>query len=576
MSAWNEAHDPEGRLYYYDAESGETTWEKPRELFTELELKLDRHGWKIAKTEEGQVYYYNQASGESSWEIPTFEEQAQVEPSELQEQAEDQLTKADTLAKPDTQQLEPVQDTKSYALRSKLVEATAKPKLEAEHIFLQMLKDHQIDSTWSFNKIISELSCSDPRYWCVDDDPLWKRRMFEQYLSNRSEDQLLKEHSAVNKFRDAFWAILNQTSQIHYFTRWVTAKRVFANEPIYKHSVVSERTKRNVFQEYVDDLRNKHFTSLQKTKEQAHSELQDYLLAIMPGKAELISWEDLSTKHLFENSTRFTSNRHFQTLSKHDVLKQYITIVETYSKHTEEELSSVRSVNYTNDRKARDRFKQLLDEHSKSIRCNSKWEELYPKFRSDSRLHALLARKGSSPLDLFMDFVEEKAMIMKAHMSIASQILIENNYEWDMDREKNVEKLTDLMKVNHQLSVMDSVDCQILVSKLLVDHEQKLKQQAEVEKRLLEQRKRYFTLLLHRVFSQSNPKPNTFEEACEVLKDYPEFKDLADDEVKKHLFEAFEPNKAGPELLSTSSVSTVPQASKLPKKRQLAPVELDY
>ncbi|SCU88666.1 LAME_0E00716g1_1 [Lachancea meyersii CBS 8951] len=588
MSGWNEAHDPEGRTYYYHAETGETTWDKPSELYTELEQQLDKHGWKAGETEEGQIYYYNQETGQSSWEVPTFPEstESQLEvPAPVSVPApanDDVVTETATSTKTETldttiQDASASKNVESYPLQSKLIESATKSRTDAERAFLQMLADHQIDSTWSFNRIISELSCSDPRYWCVDDDPLWKRKMFEQYLANRSEDQLLKEHSAVNKFKDAFRTMLEQNSKIHFYTRWTTAKRLFANEPIYKHSVVSEKTKRTVFQEYVDDLRKEHFGNVEKTRQRALSELQDYLNAIIPNKEQLIPWQELSSKYLFENSTRFTSNRHFQTLSKHDVLKQYVAMVETFSKQIMDEIERTKAANYTADRKARDRFRHLLSEHSKLIRCNSKWEDVYPLIKSEPRFKALLGRNGSSALDLFLDVVEEKALVMNAHHSVASQILVDNNYEWDADREINTKKLNELLRVHAHLLEIDDPDREILISKLLTERDQKLARQAEMEHRLLEQRKNYFNFLLQRVFSEARPKPASFDEAQEQLKNYAEYKDLADEETKRRLFEAFEPSKTASQLVgSTGTPNAPPPASKLPRKRQMTPVELDY
>ncbi|SCU99494.1 LADA_0H20120g1_1 [Lachancea dasiensis] len=571
MSDWQEAKDPSGRSYYYHTGSGETSWEKPRELYTELELKLEKQGWKVAQAEGGEIYYYHEESGESRWEVPSLAEQPELVASEAPSDAADQRPEAsESVANPQVSE-----EPELYKLNSKLVETVALPKSEAEVLFLEMLADHQIDSTWSFNKIISELSCSDPRYWCVDDDPVWKRKMFEQYLTNRSEDQLLKEHSAVNKFKEAFWSMLAQCSGIHYYTRWVTAKRIFANEPIYKHSVVSEKTKRKVFEEYVADLRETHFHGLEKTRSQAITELQDYLNAILTDRENYISWKELSDTYLFDNNARFMSNRHFQTLSKHDVLKEYVNIVESFSSQTLQQLESSKSANYTMDRKARDRFKKLLAEHNARIKCNTKWEDLYPVLKSDSRFKDIVGRNGSSPLDLFLDMVEEKGLIMKAHQSIANQFLIERKYEWNVEPEVDKDELSTLLKSHPQLSMLDDIDRSILVSKLIEDRAQKVQQQKEIEQRLLEQRRRFFTLLLHRVFSESRPKPATFEEARPILQDYPEFRDLTDEDERRKLFQVFEPTKAPVQPSNPSSADLLP-TSKIPRKRALTPVELDY
>ena len=70
---WKEAKDPQGRVYYYNDE-GQTTWEKPEELFTAFEKRLLSHGWKSALTEDGKVYYYKPSTGETTWEAPIKDE----------------------------------------------------------------------------------------------------------------------------------------------------------------------------------------------------------------------------------------------------------------------------------------------------------------------------------------------------------------------------------------------------------------------------------------------------------------------------------------------------------------------
>lgn len=544
MGDWNEATDPEGRVYYYNT-SGETSWEKPRELYTDLELKLDQHGWKAGKTDDGKVYYYNTSTGESKWEIPTFPEGQKTSESS-----------------------EPISDMqKSYENKSLLLQVSTKPKQEAEKTFISMLEEHGIDSTWSFNKIISELSSTDPRYWCVDDDPLWKRQMFEKYLSNRTEDQLLKEHSAVNKFKTAFVEMLKQNKEIHYYTRWVTAKRIIANEPIYKHSVVSEKIKRQTFSDYVEALRQERSNLRTENREQALLELREYLEEIIPGRSALLSWHDLSNKYLFENNSRFMSNKHFVLLTKEDVLKVYISIVEKFATQIEQEITKYQAVNYTKDRIARDKFKQLLKEFDHDIHSNTKWEDIYPLIKSDERFLSLLGRDGSSPLDLFLDVVEDKAITVNAQKSIAHQFLIDTKFQWLEDDESNILALKNVLGNSEQFKGIDDVDQNTIITKLLTDYHKKLSEQAQLTLRLEEQKKRYFTLLLQRLYSPPRTKPETWTMAVEQLKDFPEFNDLKDDEVRREIFEGFQ---------VPSEISGPPPSTVNPKKRALAPVELDY
>ena len=225
MSIWKEAKDANGRVYYYNSLTKKSTWEKPKELVSEEEQLLRENGWRAAKTKEGKVYYYNPATRETSWTIPVFEKKVQTTAKKESDttasaKANENIAVRERKDLRQTTKQEGIQ----YANNSQLLNVKRRTKEEAEKEFITMLKDNQVDSTWSFSRIISELGTKDPRYWMVDDDPLWKKEMFEKYLSNRSADQLLKEHNETSKFKEAFIKMLQENSHIKYYTRWSTAK----------------------------------------------------------------------------------------------------------------------------------------------------------------------------------------------------------------------------------------------------------------------------------------------------------------------------------------------------------------
>lgn len=62
-------------------------------------------------------------------------------------------------------------------------------------------------------------------------------------------------------------------------------------------------------------------------------------------------------------------------------------------------------------RKAREGLVALLHELKAdgTLKRTTKWKEVYPKFRDDQRYTDLLGLNGSSPLDLWMDMVDDLA-----------------------------------------------------------------------------------------------------------------------------------------------------------------------
>ena len=107
---WEAIKDDEGAVYYHNTETGETTWDRPEELGPleggeegaaeeEYELpegvsrikKISGTRWTEAILEDGSgVYFFDVESGETTWEVPTEVEKSKKEEAEKREQAEKQ------------------------------------------------------------------------------------------------------------------------------------------------------------------------------------------------------------------------------------------------------------------------------------------------------------------------------------------------------------------------------------------------------------------------------------------------------------------------------------------------------
>ncbi|XP_063174431.1 pre-mRNA-processing factor 40 homolog A isoform X1 [Candoia aspera] len=69
-SMWSEHKSPDGRTYYYNTETKQSTWEKPDDLKTPAEQLLSKCPWKEYKSDSGKPYYYNSQTKESRWAKP--------------------------------------------------------------------------------------------------------------------------------------------------------------------------------------------------------------------------------------------------------------------------------------------------------------------------------------------------------------------------------------------------------------------------------------------------------------------------------------------------------------------------
>jgi len=75
---WEELTAEDGTIYFYNNETGESTWETPDENERSLVIMIDGAGslpsdieeWEICDNEDGTTFYYNVRTGASQWDTP--------------------------------------------------------------------------------------------------------------------------------------------------------------------------------------------------------------------------------------------------------------------------------------------------------------------------------------------------------------------------------------------------------------------------------------------------------------------------------------------------------------------------
>ncbi|CAN6445562.1 unnamed protein product [Victoria cruziana] len=69
-SDWQEHTSVDGKRYYYNKNTKQSSWEKPLELMTPIERADASTVWKEFTTAEGRKYYYNKVTKQSKWTMP--------------------------------------------------------------------------------------------------------------------------------------------------------------------------------------------------------------------------------------------------------------------------------------------------------------------------------------------------------------------------------------------------------------------------------------------------------------------------------------------------------------------------
>lgn len=71
QSLWREHRTAEGRIFWHNTKNGKSTWDKPDELKTDLEKVLATStNWREYPGGDGKTYWHNLETKQSEWEVP--------------------------------------------------------------------------------------------------------------------------------------------------------------------------------------------------------------------------------------------------------------------------------------------------------------------------------------------------------------------------------------------------------------------------------------------------------------------------------------------------------------------------
>ena len=289
---------------------------------------------------------------------------------------------------------------------------------EAEAAFFKLLKRIGIQAEWSWEETIRAI-IKDPQYRALK-DPKERKTAWEKYVVELKVQEKDRAKERLAKLQSDFAAMLKSHPEIKHNTRWKDAKPILEGEAIFK-TVDSDEQRRRLFKDYIRDLRkvegDRKTAMRKKAMEQLTSILKEMQLE------PYSRWKETQAK--IESNESFKNEEYFRYLSKLDVLKAF----EEHIKQLERAFNDLRQrqkkEKVRQERINRDRFKELLTElrASGKIKVNTKWMEIYPLFKDDSRYTEILGQRGSTPLDFFWDIIVEEEQVLRAKKSDVLDIL---------------------------------------------------------------------------------------------------------------------------------------------------------
>ncbi|OMH84927.1 Pre-mRNA-processing protein prp40 [Zancudomyces culisetae] len=426
---WETHKAADGRIYYFNKLTNKSTWEKPEELKSGTEVctniypffALKATRWKEYVAPGGKAYWYNSATKETTWN----------KPAELENKANVR------------KDLPPLPTTLDF-----------KSKEKAEEAFMLLLEHKGVGSDWDWEQAMRAV-ISHPLYKCLG-SVSERREVFERYKIEQQSKEQEELRNARLRNRKKFFELLDllPLTENSRFQKVV----LIASDDESFNAITNSAERQELFDQYMNQY-TRRIRDLRRFQHKEYAKQLDKLLESMSNITVFSDWREVK-QQLLENPTissliespnqldssvleadgsleyaktdKFEWKRSFsikEGLNLFDLLEAFQRRISHLEQQCHDELEKERKVRFRAERKARDGFRELLQEHLnlRHITPVSMWKSLYPLIKDDERYRNILGSQGSTPLELFWDCVEGlNDEVYKARKKIESIIKSES------------------------------------------------------------------------------------------------------------------------------------------------------
>ncbi|XP_025068186.1 pre-mRNA-processing factor 40 homolog B [Alligator sinensis] len=524
---WTEHKAPDGRTYYYNCDSKQSTWEKPDELKSKAELLLSQCPWREYKSDTGKSYYYNAQSKESRWTKPRDLDELEALIKEEEEAGRQQETPSaasspslSSAATTDTEataadEQEPLalgamaETPEEVMPLQEEVAGSADPsrreedergdvmpsagswstKEEAKQAFKDLLKDKGVASNASWEQAM-KMIINDLRYSALP-KLSEKKQAFNAYKAQREKEEKEEARLRAKEAREELQRFLEQHERMSSTTRYRKAEQMFGELEVW--AVVPERDRKEIYDDVLFFLAKKekeHTKQLRKRNIQALKNILDS----MSNVSFQTTWSE-AQQYLMDNPT-FAEDEDLQNMDKEDALICFEEHIRTLEREEEEEKEKTRLRERRQQRKNREAFQAFLDElHDKGqLHSMSTWMELYPALSTDARFANMLGQPGSTPLDLFKFYVEDLKARFHDEKKIIKDILKDRGFSVEVNT--TFEDFAHVISFDKRAATLDAGNIKLTFNSLLEKAEAREREREKEEARKLRRREAAFKSML--------------------------------------------------------------------------------
>ncbi|XP_023018687.1 pre-mRNA processing factor 40 isoform X2 [Leptinotarsa decemlineata] len=552
---WTEHKAPDGRTYYYNSVTKQSSWQKPDQLKTPAELLLSQCPWKEYTSDNGKIYYHNVTTKESRWIIPPeLEEIKKKIAAEELNPPTAPVTPRDVISPVPVQQplsvavlptaVAPLSPSIPVPSVSSAPSPGGKSALEAAmaatlaSISLPVPPSKQViisdeDSNMSthsdpgtkesrnstpepkifkdkkeameaFKELLKDKNVPSNATWeqCVkiiSNDPRYetfkrlneKKQVFNAYKTQKQKDEKEEQRLKSKKYKEQLEEFLLKTDLITSNTKYYRCDEIFSTMEIWSNVADSDR--RDIYEDVMFTLAKREKEEAKSLKKRNMKKLSEVLESMTKINFDT-TWSEAQVLLLENNS--FKNDVNLLAMDKEDALVVFEEHIRVLEKEQAEEKEREKRRLKRQCRKNRDQFLALLDHlHEEGkLTSMSLWVELYPIISADIRFSAMLGQGGSTPLDLFKFYVEDLKSRFHDEKKIIKEILKEKEFEVKVDT--SFDQFATVICEDKRSATLDAGNVKLTFNSFLEKAEVKEKERLKEETKRLKKLEMNFKTLL--------------------------------------------------------------------------------
>uniref|UniRef100_A0A8C4DNE4 Pre-mRNA-processing factor 40 homolog A n=1 Tax=Dicentrarchus labrax TaxID=13489 RepID=A0A8C4DNE4_DICLA len=568
-SLWTEHKSLDGKTYYYNTETKQSTWEKPDDLKSPAEQMLSKCPWKEYKSDTGKPYYYNSQTKESRWTKPkeledlegkellsddvkhvrktvmVHTEPQAVAPGAIPTpavQADNTATMATVMEAETATAVSEEHLSQAAVHHTAEVKTEERPELqkktykwntkeEAKQAFKELLKEKGVSSNSSWEQAM-KMIINDPRYSALP-KLSEKKQAFNAYKVQTEKEEKEEARIKYKESKETFQRFLENHEKMTSTTRYKKAEQMFGELEVW--SCVPERDRLEIYEDVLFYLAKKEKEQAKQLRKRNWEALKN-ILDNMANVTYRTTWSE-AQQYLLDNPT-FAEDEELQNMDKEDALICFEEHIRALEKEEEEEKQKTLLRERRRQRKNREAFQKFLDElhdHGQ-LHSMSAWMEMYPTLSSDIRFANMLGQPGSTPLDLFKFYVEDLKARYHDEKRIIKDILKDKGFLVEVNT--SFDDFGSVISSDKRATTLDAGNIKLAFNSLLEKAEAREREREKEEARKMKRKEAAFKNMLKQATPPLEPE-TTWEGVRERFLKESAFEDVTLESERKRIFKDF-------------------------------------